>query len=1001
MIEVSSRSKYKLVYSIVNHPQIGPVIKPYVVQLTPNGNYSLVFEHIIGSDLKFYTDLDNPETNEIVQLLDKLTSEAITKKFSSVKKIRPTEFFEKLMSQQLYKMSIKPYIDGVLTKVLTKIKDNELFLYDYKNPTYIKITVLEEESKAIFHFRRNENGTNYFITVKSGAEVFSQFHRDTLVITENPCWLLVKDKLLHFEPNFEGQKIAPFLQNPYLHIKPIAEEQFYKKFALPLIEQNQVNAQGIAIETEQFYAIPVVRIEKTLRGNYVLNLMFNYGSQLFHHHAGNIISAVLIKQNGDLKIKKIRRNKEWENHKYRKLVELGFVFKQNSEFISPQGDNLYSLINYVTKSKIELENAGFEIQQNLHQKKYFIGDSNLTFSVTLIDDWFDIKAKVKFGEFEIPFVHLRRNILAQIEEFTLPDGTIAIIPQEWFERLNGLITESTDDELRIPQKRVGLIQEQIAPFVVDEETKKLIHTFERVKEVELPKGFNGTLRPYQKAGYDWFFFLQSFKFGGCLADDMGLGKTVQTLALLLYEKEQFLNKKNSLAVSTKKVADSETVVEDLNLATPQLDLFSQTQFTSNIIINKPDRPVSLLIVPASLIYNWMNEGAKFAPGLRFLNHTGLNRRKSATYFNNYDVVITTYGTLRNDINMFSAFNFNYVILDESQIIKNADSQTAKNVVKLSAKYRLTLTGTPLENSVEDLWSQINFLNPGLLGNLSTFRKNYILPIEKAGDYDVLKTLHALIKPFILRRTKNQVAKDLPEKTEQVIYCDMHPEQKSLYEKVKSKYRNEILNSIAKYGVNKSKIYVIKGLTELRQIANHPQLTESDFEDYSGKFEEIIRMTETAINEGHKVLLFSQFVRFLNLFREHFDAKNIKYCYLDGTTKVKDRAAQVDEFQNNTSVSLFLISLKAGGTGLNLTAADYVFIADPWWNPASERQAIDRSHRIGQTQNVFSYKFISKGTVEEKILSLQEKKKELSEAIITVEDSFVKQLSAIDIESLFD
>jgi len=999
MIEVSSNSKYKLVYSIVDHPQIGPVIKPYVVQMTPNGNYSLVFEHIISGDLKFYNQLDNEETSEIIKLLDTLTSEAITKKFSPKKKIRPSEFFEKIMSDYLFKSSIKPYIDSILLQVINKIPTDHFFLFDYKNPTYLKIEVLKEESKALFHFRRNENGTNYFITVKSGTEVFSQFHRDTLVLTDSPCWLLVKNKLLHFEPNFEGQKIAPFLQNPYLHIKPIAEEQFYQKFALPLIEQYAVNAQGIIIENEQFFATPVVRLEKTLRGNYVLNLMFNYGSQLFHHHAGNIISAVLIKQEGDLRIKKIRRNKEWENHKFRKLIELGFIFKQNSEFVAPDKEGLHGLINYIAKTKLELENAGFEIRQQLYQKNYFIGDSDLTFSVTLVDDWFDIKAKVKFGEFEIPFVHLRKNILAKIEEFILPDGSIAIIPQEWFERLSGIIAESEDDELRIPHQRLGIIQEQLAPFVIDAETKKLIQSFEKVEEKELPMGFKGILRPYQKAGYDWFFFLQSFKFGGCLADDMGLGKTVQTLALLLQQKEQYLESKSKSILNTV----NEPILQEITTAigSPQLDIFSQISNISQVHLEKNNRPVNLLVVPASLIYNWMNEGLKFAPNLRFLNHTGLNRNKNSAYFSNYDVVVTTYGTLRNDIQLMAAFNFNYIILDESQIIKNADSQTAKNVVKLNSKFRLTLTGTPLENSVEDLWSQINFLNPGLLGSLSSFRKNYILPIEKNGDEDKLNTLQAIIKPFILRRTKKQVAKDLPEKTEQVIYCEMHPEQKSLYEKVKSKYRNEILNSIAKYGVNKSKMYVIKGLTELRQIANHPQLTETDFEDYSGKFEEIIRMTETAINEGHKVLLFSQFVRFLNLFREHFDAKNIQYCYLDGSTKSKDRAAQVDEFQNNESKSLFLISLKAGGTGLNLTAADYVFIADPWWNPASERQAIDRSHRIGQTQNVFSYKFISKATVEEKILSLQEKKKELSEAIITVEDSFVKQLSAIDIESLFD
>jgi SNF2 family DNA or RNA helicase len=396
------------------------------------------------------------------------------------------------------------------------------------------------------------------------------------------------------------------------------------------------------------------------------------------------------------------------------------------------------------------------------------------------------------------------------------------------------------------------------------------------------------------------------------------------------------------------------------------------------------------------VYNWYHETRKFTPKLKVLIYTGIGRDKNPQLFQLYDLIISTYGTVRVDIDILKDYRFNYVILDESQSIKNPNSLSARAVKQLKSTNKLVLTGTPIENSVQELWSQLSFINPGLVGSLSSFNERFVTPIEKGKDIHKMSQLKAIIKPFVLRRTKDQVAKDLPPKVEQVKYCNMTEQQAEEYEKVKSYYRNEILKSISEIGLPKSQLVLLQGLIKLRQIANHPKLILPEYEGQAGKFDEIIAMSETAMQEGHKVLLFSQFVKQLDLFRAQFDKNGWKYCYLDGSTPNEMRQKQVDIFQKDDSILFFLISLKAGGVGLNLTAADYVFISDPWWNPAVEQQAVDRTHRIGQTKSVFNYKFITKDTVEEKILALQQSKKELANNIITTEESFVKSFNIDEI-----
>ncbi|RZL17814.1 MAG: DEAD/DEAH box helicase, partial [Pedobacter sp.] len=512
------------------------------------------------------------------------------------------------------------------------------------------------------------------------------------------------------------------------------------------------------------------------------------------------------------------------------------------------------------------------------------------------------------------------------------------------------------NSLKLKKHHLGLIndlaEDSISNVTLNRKLQRL-NTFENITDTQMPVNFKGELRSYQKAGYNWFGFLREYNFGGCLADDMGLGKTIQTLAMLQKIKEE--------------------------------DEANSTKTTS------------LIVMPTSLIYNWLTEAKKFTPKLKILAHTGTFRNKDIGRFINYDVVITTYGITRVDIELIRNFYFNYIILDESQNIKNPASKSFKAVRLLKSKHKLILSGTPVENSVGDLWAQLTFLNPGLLGTQAFFNDEYVLAIEKKKDEEKARKLQALIKPFVLRRTKEQVAAELPPKTEQIIYCDMSEDQAAFYEKTKSAYRNDLLNSMEDGTFAKKHVQLLQGLTALRQLANHPVMVDESYLSDSGKFENVLHTLDNVLKGGHKVLVFSQFVKHLSIFKAHFDAHQINYAYLDGATK--NRGEIVEQFQQDEQLRVFLISIKAGGVGLNLTQADYVFILDPWWNPAVEQQAIDRTHRIGQDKKVFIYKFIAKDTVEEKILALQNRKKKLASSLITTEESFIKSLSKADIEQI--
>jgi superfamily II DNA or RNA helicase len=571
-------------------------------------------------------------------------------------------------------------------------------------------------------------------------------------------------------------------------------------------------------------------------------------------------------------------------------------------------------------------------------------------------DWFELHGSVDFGDgmsASLP------ELLAAVQRgdgtLLLEDGTRGLVPEEWLRRVAGAARygETEGDHVRYRASQAALLDALLAsqPAVALDEVfaraRSALENFAGVGPLDPPPTFQGHLREYQREALGWLEFLRRFGFGGCLADDMGLGKTVMVLAMLEARR---------------------TVSSD-------------------------NRRPSLVVVPRSLVFNWREEARRFAPEMRVLDYTGTERSTAAV--DDHDLVLTTYGTLRRDAAQLKDVEFDYVILDEAQAIKNATTASAKAARLLRGGHRLALSGTPIENHIGELWSLFDFLNPGLLGSAAAFQRT-------AGrtrlDPEELALVARAVRPFILRRTKAQVAPELPERSEQTIHCELEAAQRKHYDELRTHYRRTLFAYVDRHGMAKSRLQVLEALLRLRQAACHPGLVDPKRAgDPSAKFDVLLPQLQEVAEEGHKALVFSQFTSLLALLRPHLDDLGVKYEYLDG--KTRDRAERVERFQTDPECPLFLISLKAGGLGLNLTAAEYVFLLDPWWNPAAEAQAIDRAHRIGQTRHVIAYRLIAKDTVEEKVAALQETKRELADAILAADAGLVRSLSREDLEWL--
>ena len=974
-LETRSDKKGRLFSLILfQHRLWGSVILPYIIQKEANRGY-----YKLSECLSPFPNIDTlgtltAEERDVVKIINEYTDRNLFKLFSKDKTVK--EFLEKITQENLERF-IRPYIERRLYKCFTIARDENIPLYFQKTKTgnlhsEDLLHVSEDNAYPVFRFIRNDEQSAYNLSLASSGKLIDLRKNSVDIICMSPCLIRDEHKIF-FVSDVDGSKLKPFFSKENILIPKKAELKYFSGFVRNTINNYKVENSGFEIIELIPEKEALLEIEIGIKGNPWLTLKYNYQGNKFYSNEPSGSFTLFEKKGENFIFKKYYRDFKWEKECRRTLGELGFFSDDEIIFFpvssdSKRKDELYSILELINSNYAEITGSGFVLTSRL-DLKYNLKPIELEISSQIINDWFDLRATVKIGEWTIPFSRFRRNILDGIREYELPDGSIAVLPETWFTKYKNIFEfgKSTDDSLKIHKQHFSLLADAFNDEAHKgyERLEKLLVP-DQIPVLEHPEGLNCTMRQYQSDGLNWLNFLQTAGLGGCLADDMGLGKTIQTLALLQYNKEHFLSDK-------RPVADNE------------LSLFE----------NSVSKLTSLIIVPASLIYNWENEIKRFVPGMKVYSYKGNQRKKSTSYFQNCDIILSSYHTVRQDIELISSFSFHYIILDESQVIKNPASMLYRTVVRLQSEFKLVLTGTPIENSLTDLWTQLNFVNPGLLGDLAFFRREFAKPIEKMGDDEKELKLRKIIQPFILRRTKEMVARDLPPVTEQTVFCDMTDEQFKVYDEEKSSVRNSILKSIASTGLEKSAIVVLQGLMKLRQLSNHPVLANEEYPSGSGKFETVLQDMESVIAEGHKILVFSSFVKHLDLYAEELRKKRIRFAMLTGASTKREKI--VNSFQLDPENKIFLISLKAGGVGLNLTAADYVFILDPWWNPASEMQALNRAHRIGQYKSVFVYRYITSNSIEEKIVRLQEKKSKLADIFISSNNP----LKDIDIQQILN
>ena len=974
-------------------------MEKFIVVLTENRNIGTLAVPYLAEDniqsaslvLNEKVNTENPLTHaykfsdkelEILKILKKLSDKYLFKIFSKDKTIK---LFYDNLDQKKFDNHIRPHIEKYMSVCFNMLADDLNIPIYFKNDKYSNlykadiISIYEKEVEPVFYFNLNEEGIQYSLRLKLQDGDISVTHKKPIVITHYPCSILIREKLYRVKDT-DSKKFLPFFEKKSIDVQPRSVPTYMETFVANAIKNNHVVANGFSINEVDVKPKACISLEQDISQLPTLVLKFKYAKKEYLAKSQSNVLVQLSKENNQYSFLKYERNISWENETINMMLLLGLNVKNGANFL-PETDkevcDISDIIGWLNSNQKKLAKAGVEIIQKTLDVSYYIGEFSCELKTNKDKDWFDLQMKVQVGKFEIPFVKFRKHIISGKNEYTLPDGHIFIIPEDWFSKYSDLLgyAEENEGEVKLSSMYYSLLEEE-PNSKMHEEIKNI--TFDKGNKV--PEQLNASLRPYQFQGFNWMHFLHENNFGGILADDMGLGKTLQTITLLL--------KIYSAQIETEGSTGNEA----------QLNLFEPSSIEG---FNNTGLQTSLIVMPTSLIHNWLNEFEKFAPTLKIYVYTGSKRLKSKEIGNiirHYHVVLTSYGVVRNDIEYLKHYKFHYFILDESQYVKNPSSKVYEAIMQIECSKKMALTGTPIENSLTDLWAQMNFVNKGLLGNLTFFKRQFVAPISKESNEKLEAKLQKLIEPFVLRRTKEKVAKELPPVNEQVMYCDMTAEQKKVYDTEKSGIRNELLKTFETEGVEKSTFLALQGLTRLRQLANHPKLVNPEFEGESGKFNLIIDNLQNIISENHKVLIFSSFVKDLELIENVMINRNIDYSKLTGSTTNRQQA--VNYFEKNEDCKVFLISLKAGGVGLNLISADYVFLLNPWWNPAAEAQAVNRAHRIGQTKNVFVYRFISIDTIEEKIMKLQEHKSKLADTFINSNNPF-KNMSEKDIKELFE
>lgn len=749
--------------------------------------------------------------------------------------------------------------------------------------------------------------------------------------------------------------LIPFFQNQSsVVLSPEEKISFALRYAPEISKFDGVELpeEIKQIKLSKLIPTPVLKLQnknKKLLGD----LIFNYEN--VGEVSANVSGLYFLSKKPNLYIE---RDKDFEQAAVARLQKFGFTLTstgQQKNWVLETHQVVDFLVNHLPLLAKEWKILGTKdlIKVKMNKQKM-----TSQYRLESGQDWFEMVLDYKVGAEKITHEQLKTALQKGQKYFQLKDGSQILIPEDEVAKNQKLLDELGVEKTTEPTKLGMFHLAHTAALLGDDQleidndlkkTLEKIRNFEEIEEAPLSVEAKKWLRPYQIKGLHWLWFLKEFRFSGILADDMGLGKTFQTLFFLQMLKS-----------------------------------------------NKPH----LIVCPTSVLWNWKSEVEKLGLPFKIVLWSGNKRAEQTAELKKANLVITTYHLVRRDLETLGKVNYDYIILDEAQNIKNAASQTAKAVKTLNSSQRLALTGTPIENHLSELWSIFDFLMPGFLGAQSYFQDYYQVPIEKLSQVETAKHLQNKIKPFVLRRLKKQVLTELPEKTEIATYCEMTDEQKEIYRDIVLQTKKDLMQKIKKEGIEKNQLNILSALLRLRQICCHPGLISPEFEHLSsGKFELFKETISEILEEKHRILVFSQFVSMLTIIKNWAKQNDIPFAYLDGSTK--NRQEIIEKFQKEKNASLFLLSLKAGGTGLNLTNADYVVHFDPWWNPAVEDQATDRAHRMGQEKKVFVYKMITKNSVEEKILRLQQDKRKLNESVIVADQSFAKQITKEDLESLFD
>lgn len=964
-------NKYRPVLSIDQHELTGAVVSAWAAPVSEKGTVKTVSQKIHLNNYRDFFSGDDAVLQKIFQALHDISDESLVSRFGA--RIKNGNKLSSLLQDEKIKPALKNFLAKKLDTILQlAISNNILLCQNIIRNGYITdhlLTIPSSEAVVHISLQKTDSSVIYRLAMNSDGKVVSLKGAGVSIITNNPAWVVI-NRHLYNPAGINGNMLLPFVSKDEVIVPDRLVPEYFKTFVMKLDASVEIEAEGfdvIKYDTPQSAELQLV--ESVFEGKYVLKLSSCYNDQSFDYNDLRRGRKKLdISPEGKISIIHYIRNAEKENHFAELLTNEGIVKLPAQTFALPDeaADDVLAACEWLRSVKVRLQKLGFRISA------FYLGEmpvnlENFDVKNQLVEtgDWFDVNVQVQVGEFSFPFKKLVPNLRNDDRSFVLPDGSVFIIPKMWFSKYASLIQLGTESATGF---RLSKAQKAVADdFAEHGEPEKLIMH----EEIPAPTGLNASLRPYQLAGFQWLAGHYNNNLGACLADDMGLGKTLQSIALLLH------------------ISSGKTTLTDNQAAVGQLDLFAEV---------KQSGLRALVVLPASLVFNWAIEFNKFAPQLTRYIHTGAERHRSSRMIEKFEIVLTTYHVLVRDIDELSKIAFDAVILDESQQIKNKDSKMFEAVSRLSAGFRLTLTGTPIENSLSDLWAQMQFINPGILGSAQTFRKAFQQAIERDGDESKRDELLRIVGPFILRRTKKSVAPELPELTEFVHYCEMSKEQAEIYEKEKSAVRNTILMAETE-SEGRQKLQILNALQRLRQIASHPAMLPEYADVSSGKFEEVSYFLENAQRSKEKVLVFSSYVRHLDKYCEWAKSVKVSYSRLTGDVAQSDRKTEVENFQEK-DIPWFFLSLKAGGTGLNLTAAEYVFLIDPWWNPAAEQQAIARAHRIGQNRNVTAIRFITRNTIEEKILGLQQRKQKLAEDIIQ-EDEFFLQLSNAELSSLLD